>query len=138
MLFNKELVEKILSGKKVETRRAWKRCMVREDRVYAAKTDYRNDSIFAYLYIKYVRRERLMDMMVLYGKDSHRCIKFAYLYIKYVRRERLMDMGDDGAIREGFSSLQEFKDVWVKCYGSWNPDEEVYVIGFEMVKNGVK
>jgi hypothetical protein len=108
MLFNKELVEKILSGKKVETRRAWKRCMVREDRVYAAKTDYRSDSIFA------------------------------YLYIKYVRRERLMDMGDDGAIREGFSSLQEFKDVWVKCYGSWNPDEEVYVIGFEMVKNGVK
>ncbi len=100
MLFNKALVDKILSGRKVETRRVWKRCMVKENRVYAAKTDYSKDSTFA------------------------------YIYIKYIRKERLSDIDEYGAMLEGFSSLDEFKDVWIKCYGSWDPMQEVYVIGF--------
>jgi len=98
MLFNKALVEKILSARRLRLGEHGKG--VWSERMYAAKTDYRNYSIFA------------------------------YLYIKYVRRERLMDIDDGGAIREGFSSLQEFNDVWIKCYGSWNPNGEVYVIGF--------
>jgi len=103
MLFNRSLMDKILSGRKVETRRIWKRCMVKENRIYAARTDYSKDSVFA------------------------------YIYIKYVRRERLCDMDDHSAMLEGFSSLDEFKYVWIRCYGSWNPMQEVYVIGFTTV-----
>ncbi|MEM4715449.1 MAG: hypothetical protein QXW85_04930, partial [Candidatus Nitrosocaldus sp.] len=54
---------------------------------------------------------------------------------RYVKRQRLGDMSDGDAILEGFSSLDEFRDVWVKCYGkdSWDPMLEVYVIGFRVV-----
>ncbi|MEM1941933.1 MAG: ASCH domain-containing protein [Candidatus Nitrosocaldus sp.] len=105
LLFNRCLVEPILAGRKVETRRVWKRCLVKPNKVYTASTDYSRKSIFA------------------------------HLYIRYVKRQRLGDMSDGDAILEGFSSLDEFRDVWVKCYGkdSWNPMLEVYVIGFRVV-----
>ncbi|GBC73579.1 hypothetical protein HRbin04_00982 [archaeon HR04] len=105
LLFNRCLVEPILTGRKVETRRVWKRCLVKPNRVYTASTDYSRDGIFA------------------------------RLYIKYVKRQRLGEMSDEDAMLEGFSSLEEFKNVWIGCYGidSWDPMLEVYVIGFKVV-----
>ncbi|MEM4635735.1 MAG: ASCH domain-containing protein [Candidatus Nitrosocaldus sp.] len=105
LLFNRCLVEPILAGRKVETRRVWKRCLVKPNRVYSASTDYSRDGIFA------------------------------HLYIKYVKKQRLGEMSDEDAMLEGFSSLEEFKDVWIECYGidSWDPMLEVYVIGFRVV-----
>ncbi|MFN4336279.1 MAG: ASCH domain-containing protein [Candidatus Nitrosocaldus sp.] len=105
LIFNRCLVEPILAGRKVETRRVWKRCLVKPDRVYTASTNYSVKGIFA------------------------------HLYIRYVKRQRLGDMSDEDAILEGFSSLDEFRDVWMRCYGrdSWDPMLEVYVIGFRVV-----
>lgn len=105
LLFNRCLVEPIIAGRKVETRRVWKRCLVKPDGVYAASTDYSRKGIFA------------------------------HIYIKYVRRQRLGEMSDRDAMLEGFSSLEEFREVWMRCYGSnsWNPMLEVYVIGFRVV-----
>ncbi|MEM4175921.1 MAG: ASCH domain-containing protein, partial [Candidatus Nitrosocaldus sp.] len=82
-----------------------KRCLVKPNRVYSASTDYSRDGIFA------------------------------HLYIKYVKKQRLGEMSDEDAMLEGFSSLEEFKDVWIECYGidSWDPMLEVYVIGFRVV-----
>ncbi|MCS6767499.1 MAG: ASCH domain-containing protein [Candidatus Nitrosocaldus sp.] len=105
LLFNRHLVKLIVSGRKVETRRVWKRCIVKPGNVYTASTDYSRKGIFA------------------------------HLYIRYVKRQRLGEMSDRDAMLEGFSSLEEFRDVWIRCYGkdSWNPMLEVYVIGFSVV-----
>jgi hypothetical protein len=36
--------------------------------------------------------------------------------------------------REGTNDLPEFKELWGRLHGSWNPDQEVYVVDFEVVK----
>lgn len=104
LLFKKELVIPILKGIKVETRRVWNKCMVKEGSIHKAKTDYRKDSTFA------------------------------LLYIKYVKRQRLKDMNDEDARKEGFNSLNEFINAWIRCYKYYDPEMMVYVIGFKVIK----
>ncbi len=103
MLFKLYLVKPILDGSKTETRRLWKRCMVRVNGVYNAKTDFHNKSTFA------------------------------RIKITYVRRERLGSISTDGVRKEGCNSIEEFRKIWVDIYGRWDPDMEVFVIGFRVV-----
>lgn len=103
MLFKPYLVEPILSGTKTETRRLWKRCLVKVGGVYKAKTNFRDNSTFATIVITYIRTERLGYI------DS------------------------DGLKKEGCRSLDEFKQIWIDSYGSWQPDARVFVIGFQLV-----
>jgi len=35
--------------------------------------------------------------------------------------------------REGYDTLEEFKEVWTWINGCWNPELEVYVVSYEMV-----
>jgi hypothetical protein len=103
MLFKPYLVKPILSGHKTESRRLWRRCMVKVNGIYDAKTNFRNDSAFA------------------------------KIKITYVRRERLGSMDNDGVRREGCSSLEEFKKIWIDIYGKWDDEAEVFVIGFSVI-----
>lgn len=103
ILFKREFVGLVLSRTKTESRRRWKRPMVREGGVYWAATSF-------------MPRDR-----------------FARLRVRYVRKQRLREMTEGDARREGCASLDEFKEVWRRVYGEWNPDEEVYVAGFEVV-----
>lgn len=103
ILFKREFVDPILSSAKTESRRRWKRPLVREGGVYWAATGFRRED------------------------------RFAKLRVKYVRRQRLGDVTEEDAKKEGCSSLEEFREVWRRVYGSWDPDEEVYVVGFEVV-----
>jgi len=103
MLFKPYLVEPILNGTKTETRRLWKRCLVKVGGTYKAKTSFRNNSTFAIIAITYIRTERLG------------CI-------------------DSGGVKtEGCKSLDGFKQIWIDSYGSWQPDAQVFVIGFQLV-----
>ena len=34
--------------------------------------------------------------------------------------------------REGFDSYKAFQDKWIEINGEWNPNQEVYVIRFEV------
>lgn len=77
--------------------------MVRVNGVYNAKTDFRKESIFA------------------------------KIKIKYIRRERLGSITNDGVRKEGFRSIREFQKIWTDIYGSWDPDMEIFVIGFQVV-----
>ena len=104
MLFKYEMIKPIINGIKTETRRAWNRCMVKEHGIYKAKTNYSKDSIFA------------------------------WIKIMYIRREKLGDIDEDGVRKEGYRSIIEFMNEWSKIYGSWDPDLPVYVIGFRVVK----
>jgi len=61
---------------------------------------------------------------------------FAELRVRDVLRKRLGDFTDEDSKREGGYSLSEFKEYWEETYGegSWNPDERVDIVHFEVVK----
>lgn len=77
--------------------------MVRVGKVYDASTDFRKKSVFA------------------------------RIVITYVRKEKLGSIDENGIRKEGCSSIQEFRTFWTDSYGSWDPDAEVYVIGFRLL-----
>lgn len=103
MLFKRYLIKPILDGKKTETRRLWKRPLVKVDSAYSARTNFRKNSVFATIKITYIKRERL-------GAINYNGIK-----------------------KEGCRSLEEFKKIWIDIYGSWQPSAEVFVIGFQVI-----
>lgn len=60
--------------------------------------------------------------------------KFAELKVVGLSRKRLGDFTEEDARREGGYTLEEFKRVWKKLHGEWNPDENVNVITFKVEK----
>lgn len=59
---------------------------------------------------------------------------FADLEVIDVYRKKLGDFDDEDARREGGYTLDEFKEVWKRLHGEWNPNESVYVIRFRLAK----
>jgi len=59
---------------------------------------------------------------------------FADLEVLDVSRKRLGDFDEKDAKAEGGYTLDEFKKVWKRLHGAWNPDEMVYVIRFRLQK----
>ena len=59
---------------------------------------------------------------------------FADLEILGVNRKKLGDFDENDAQREGGYTLEQFKDVWKKLHGVWNPNETVSVIRFRLVR----
>ena len=57
---------------------------------------------------------------------------FADLEVTEVYRKKLGDFDDEDARQEGGYTLDEFKEVWKKLHGKWNPNESVYVIRFRL------
>jgi len=57
-------------------------------------------------------------------------------YIKITRKwkQRLIDMTEEDAKKEGFSSLAEFKAAWIKLYGAWQPETEIFAYEFQLIK----
>ena len=103
MLFKQYLVKTILNGTKTETRRLWKRRLVKVGGVYKARTNFGNSSTFATIKIIYIKSEKLGAI------DGY------------------------GIKKEGCRSLDEFKKIWIDSYGSWQPSAEVFVIGFQVI-----
>ena len=58
---------------------------------------------------------------------------FADLEILDVNRKKLGDFDENDAQREGGYTLEQFKKVWKKLHGEWNPNEAVSVIRFRLV-----
>jgi len=47
-------------------------------------------------------------------------------------------MTHEEALAEGFASVADYQQLWVKQYGSFNTDEEVWVIEFKLLReNGM-
>lgn len=55
-----------------------------------------------------------------------------YIKINRVAHQRLGDITEEDAEKEGFSSIEEFRKVWISINGSWDPDTEVVVYDFEI------
>ena len=54
------------------------------------------------------------------------------IQITAVRRQRLGDMTPNEAQAEGGYTLEEFKEVWRRISGDWDPDEVVVVYEFRL------
>ena len=116
MIFTKANIELIREGKKTETRRIWKKPHVKVGKTYQCRTS------------RYAKTP----------EDS------PYIKITAMRKEKLGKLTPDGITREGFvddgtlhskmAQALRFWELWVKLHGSWNPDQEVYVVDFEVVK----
>jgi len=104
LLFKPYHIEPILTGKKTQTRRVWKKPRVKVGNIYRAKTH-------------------------LFSKNY-----FALLRITGLRKEKLGDMTEEDAIAEGAKSLTHFREIWQDIHGSWNPEQEVWVVEFEVVE----
>jgi hypothetical protein len=57
-----------------------------------------------------------------------------YIQIKKVYPQKLSDVSEEEAHKEGFSSLDEFRDAWIRINGSWDLDEVVTVYEFELAE----
>jgi hypothetical protein len=103
ILFKPYHVEEIIAGRKTQTRRIWKRPRAKVGAVHLVKTE-------------------------LFSKEHHCKIR-----ILDVRRERLGDISEDDARAEGGYTVAEYIEVWREINGVWNPDQDVFVVTFEVV-----
>lgn len=69
---------------------------------------------------------RIQKGVIVRAQVTH----FADLEVIGIYRKKLGDFDDEDARREGGYTLNEFKEVWEKLHGEWNPNEAVYVIRF--------
>jgi len=103
LLFKPEHVEPILRGIKTQTRRTWKKPRVKVGGIYKAKTK-------------------------LFSKEY-----FALIKVTGLRKERLGDITPEDAQAEGGYTVEEFKKVWQRIIGEWDPEQEVWVVEFEVI-----
>ncbi len=104
MLFKPEHKEMILNGTKTATRRIWKRPMVKVNGIYKCK-------------------------LQMLSKDYFAKIKVTKLF-----KQTMVDMTYDDVKKEGYDSVEDFKNIWIKINGFWDTDAEVDVIEFEVIK----
>ena len=55
------------------------------------------------------------------------------IQILIIRRfsQRLGDISPEDISKEGYKTLEEFKEAWIEINGSWDPDALVWVYEFE-------
>ncbi len=73
---------------------------------------------------------RLQPSVIVRAQVTH----FADLEVADVYRKKLEDFDEEDARREGGYTLDEFKEVWEKLHGEWDPNETVYVIQFKLAR----
>lgn len=107
MIFKPEMVQRILAGSKTMTRRKLK----------PGETECR------------YREGRPYAVQAGRGKKAT-----TRIVVTEVRAERLGDISDADAQREGFRGRHQFNDYWRKLHGSLEPDEQVWVISFHLLR----
>jgi len=103
MLFKRDLFDKVLNGEKTATRRPLKKKGIK---------NYETGHIYG----------------IRNGYTRYK----AWVLIKRKYKQKLGDMTEEDAHKEGFRSLQEFQKKWTQLYGSWNPEQIVWVYEFKL------
>ena len=73
---------------------------------------------------------RLQSDMLVRAQVTH----YADLEVTNVFRKKLGDFDEEDARREGGYTLDEFKEVWRRLHGEWDPNETVHVIQFKLAR----
>jgi hypothetical protein len=100
MLFKADLLAKVLSGQKTQTRR---------------------------LGTKQFTVGSIQPVSSGYTKPA------GYIKITRKYRQPLYCMSEKEAKKEGFNSLDEFRQTWIQINGAYNPDQVVTVYEFTLV-----
>jgi uncharacterized protein YqfB (UPF0267 family) len=82
--------------------------------------------------IKIQTSRKGLDPKIRIGARVEAYTKFAELRVEDISRKRLGDFTEEDAKREGGYTLEEFKKVWRKLHGKWNPEETVNVVRFKV------
>jgi len=84
-----------------------------------------------------ISTRRAKKPLVKVNKAYRIQIGFRYLperiFVKGICTQRLGDMTIEDAKREGFASLDEFRESWMNIYGFWDDDRQVWVVDFEYI-----
>ena len=104
ILFKPEHVEPIQKNIKTQTRRKGK-CRWKLGSIHQAKLNFKKGSK-----------------------------PFANLRIMAVRQEPLGTITLEDAHREGYPSVEAYKKVFQQIYGTWTPEEMIWVVYFERVE----
>ncbi len=102
ILFKKEHVPMILSGRKTQTRRMGKKRW-NVGAIHQVKTGFKKDD------------------------------QFGSVRILNVREEQLKHITEESARAEGYDSVSDYMDIFMKIYGSWTPDQWVWVVDFKVI-----
>lgn len=78
------------------------------------------------------KNQRVKEGKVYQARTKLFGTAFTYLRILAVRKERLAEIDAIGAIAEGYRSVEEFQQAWIRINGEWDPDIEVYVVRFKV------
>lgn len=109
MLFKPHHINMIKSGIKTETRRNWKRKMVKVNGIYS------------------------VQIKMFQPKNECELIK-----VKYIFMQKLGDITQDQALKEGYNSIEQFKSIFEKINGSWDNELQVFVIGFKHLNSTIR
>ena len=60
---------------------------------------------------------------------------FATVKVTGLWKENLSDISPEGVEAEGYKTIKEYMDIWIKINKSWNPNINVWVIRFELEEN---
>ena len=58
-------------------------------------------------------------------------VPFTHLKIIKSYPERLGDISQKDIIKEGYITFEDYKEIWIKLTGDWDPDLIPYVIEFK-------
>lgn len=125
MLFKPDLLERVLSGTKTQTRRLKKpgeRGVVRPPhRFDTCVVDGHN-------------RLKWKERNIYAACPGRGKVQQGRIRIKEIREECLSSISEADARAEGFASREDFFQAWDQINGKGNRDVDVWVLKFELVK----
>ena len=101
-MFKKPLLEKVLSGEKTQTRRDIKRRPGVQVFSVGQVVGIRAG------YTEYIGAIRIVGR----------------------RQENLGEISEEDAKKEGCDGVEEFRSIWIRLFGNWDPDQVVWVYDF--------
>ncbi len=144
MQFTRENAEKVMAGRKTQTRRPVKagdvdlvkplpqsRIYFQRDKMYCATPIELVDQL-EITGVEHNGRKKWnvgQDYAVQPGRGKH---AIGRLRITNIRQKCAGDISKADAIAEGFESVQGFIDIWTRLYGEWAPEQPVWVLDFEL------